>query len=183
MEIDERYRQLEQIAEQLLTVIGEDPDRSGLRGTPGRFAKHWQEFIEYDAGTIDTTFDTVTVDQMVVVSGIRVWSLCEHHLLPFWCDIAVGYITRDRVIGLSKIPRICHRYAHRLQLQERLVDDIATELCRVTNSPDIGVVAKGVHTCMSMRGIKSDGSMVSSVMRGQFKDDHDTRMEFLELAK
>ena len=183
METDAQFNRLRMLCHELLTVIGEDPDRPGLQDTPKRFAKYWQEFIGYDPGTIDTTFDTVTVDQMVVVSGIRVWSLCEHHLLPFWCDIAVGYITRDRVIGLSKIPRICHRYAHRLQLQERLVDDIATELCRVTNSPDVGVVAKGVHTCMSMRGIKSDGVMVSSVMRGHFKDDHNTRMEFLELAK
>jgi GTP cyclohydrolase I len=183
METDERYKQLERLATDLLTVIGEDPNRAGLKDTPKRFAKYWQEFIEYDAGKIDTTFDTVTVDQMVAVSGIRVWSLCEHHLLPFWCDIAVGYITRDRVIGLSKIPRICHQQAHKLQLQERLVDDIATEISAITGSPSVCVIAKGVHTCMSMRGIKSDGVMVSSVMRGQFKDHHETRMEFLELAK
>tara|TARA_B100000949_G_scaffold128601_2_gene113427 strand:- start:5049 stop:5603 length:555 start_codon:yes stop_codon:yes gene_type:complete len=178
-----RFKTLEQLATDLLTAIGENPDRPGLQDTPRRFAKYWQEFVNYDAGTIDTTFETVTVDQMVVVSGIRVWSLCEHHLLPFWCDLSVGYITRDRVIGLSKIPRICQKHAHRLQLQERLVDDIATEVSKITNSPSVTVVAKGVHTCMSMRGIKSDGVMVSSVMRGQFKDHHQTRMEFLELTK
>jgi GTP cyclohydrolase I len=183
METDAQFNRLRMLCHELLTVIGEDPDRPGLQDTPKRFAKYWQEFIGYDPGTIDTTFDTVTVDQMVVVSGIRVWSLCEHHLLPFWCDIAVGYITKDRVIGLSKIPRICHKYAHQLQVQERLVDDIATEVSGVTNSPSVTVIAKGVHTCMSMRGIKSDGVMVSSVMRGKFKDHHETRMEFLELAK
>ena len=107
-----RFKTLEQLATDLLTAIGENPDRPGLQDTPRRFAKYWQEFVNYDAGTIDTTFETVTVDQMVVVSGIRVWSLCEHHLLPFWCDLSVGYITRDRVIGLSKIPRICQKYAH-----------------------------------------------------------------------
>ena len=183
MAIDAQFDKLERIARDLLSTIGEDIDRPGLRETPRRFAKHWQEFVRYDAGEIDTTFHTVTVDQMVAVSGIRVWSLCEHHLLPFWCDISVGYITKDRVIGLSKIPRICQKHAHRLQLQERLVDDIATEVSKITNSPSVTVIAKGVHTCMSMRGIKSDGVMVSSVMRGQFKDHHQTRMEFLELTK
>jgi len=183
MAIDAQFDKLERIARDLLSTIGEDIDRPGLRKTPRRFAKYWQEFIDYDAGTIDTTFDTVTVDQMVVVSGIRAWSLCEHHLLPFSCDLSVGYITTDRVIGLSKIPRICQKYAHRLQLQERLVDDIATEVSEITNSPSVTVVAKGVHTCMCMRGIKSDGVMVSSVMRGKFKDHHQTRMEFLELTK
>ena len=84
MAIDAQSEKLERIARDLLSTIGEDIDRPGLRETPRRFAKYWQEFIDYDAGTIDTTFDTVTVDQMVVVSGIRVWSLCEHHLLPIW---------------------------------------------------------------------------------------------------
>jgi len=183
MEINEQYEKLERLARDLISTIGEDIDRPGLQDTPRRFAKYWQEFINYDAGTIDTTFETVTVDQMVVVSGIRVWSLCEHHLLPFWCDVSVGYITKDRVIGLSKIPRICQKYSHRLQLQERLIDDIANEVSEITNSPSVTVVAKGVHTCMSMRGIKSDGVMVSSVMRGQFKKHHQTRMEFLKLCE
>lgn len=183
MAINAQYKQLEQVAEQLLTIIGEDIERPGLQDTPRRFAKYWQEFIDYDAGAIDTTFESVVVDQMVVVSGIRIWSLCEHHLLPFWCDLSVGYITTDRVIGLSKIPRICHKYAHRLQLQERLVDDIATEISKITNSASVTVVAKGVHTCMSMRGIKSDGVMISSVVRGKFKENPQSRMEFLELIK
>jgi|TARA_R110000824_G_scaffold381763_1_gene574656 GTP cyclohydrolase I len=181
METDAQYKKLVRVAQDLLTVIGEDPDRSGLKDTPKRFARYWQEFIGYDPGVINTTFETVTVDQMVVVSGIRVWSLCEHHLLPFWCDISVGYITNEKVIGLSKIPRICHQYAHRLQLQERLLDEIASELSVIANTQSVAVIGKGVHSCMSMRGIKSDGVMMSSVMRGQFKKNHETRMEFFQL--
>ena len=183
METSERYNKLHKIASDLLQVIDEDPNRPGVRDTPRRVAKYWQEFIEYDPGTVSTVFEAVRLDQMVVVSNIRVWSLCEHHLLPFWCDISVGYITRDHVIGVSKIPRICQKYAHRLQLQERLVDDIATEISTITKSPNVAVVGRGVHTCMVMRGVKSDGVMVSSVMRGEFKHHHEARMEFLELIK
>ena len=183
MDNDAQYDRLVRLGTDLLTTIGEDPDRAGLQGTPQRFARYWQEFLAYDAGTVDTTFTSVVVDQMVVVSGIKVWSLCEHHLLPFSCDIAVGYITRDRVIGLSKIPRICQRHAHRLQLQEQLIDNIAEDLSAVCGSPDVAVIGKGVHTCMTMRGVKSDGVMISSVMRGRFKESHDTRIEFLSLAE
>ena len=182
MDNDAQYDRLVQLGTDLLKTIGEDPDRAGLQETPQRFARYWQEFLSYDAGTVDTTFTSVVVDQMVVVSGIKVWSLCEHHLLPFWCDIAVGYITKERVIGLSKIPRICHRHAHRRQLQEQLIDHIAANLIEVCGSPSVAVIGKGVHTCMTMRGIKSDGVMTSSVMRGRFKESHDTRMEFLSLA-
>jgi len=185
METNAQSKELEALGLRLLEILGEDPTRQGLQETPRRFAKYWQEFLHYDAGTIDTTFDirkSVMVDQMIVVSSIRVWSLCEHHLLPFRCDISVGYITNTTVLGLSKIPRICHRHAHRLQLQERLVDDIATELVTLTDSPDVAVVGTGLHTCMAMRGIKSESSMTSSVMRGRFKENHHTRMEFLSLC-
>ena len=137
MDNDAQYDRLVRLGTDLLTTIGEDPDRPGLRGTPQRFARYWQEFLSYDAGTVNTTFTSVVVDQMVLVSGIKVWSLCEHHLLPFWCDISVGYITRDRVIGLSKVPRICQRHAHRLQLQEQLINDIAGDLSAVCGSPDV----------------------------------------------
>jgi GTP cyclohydrolase I len=183
METNEQYKKLCKLGEQLLLILDEDPRRDGLRDTPQRFAKHWQEFLNYDAGKIETTFESISVDQMVAVSKIRVWSLCEHHLLPFWCDLSVGYITKAKVLGLSKIPRICQRHAHRLQLQERLVDDIATDLSRLTESPDVAVVGVGLHTCMAMRGIKSDSFMTSSVMRGRFKSNHHTRMEFLSLCQ
>ena len=117
-------KKVEKIITDLLIALGEDPTRDGLLETPKRVAKYWKEFIEYDAGKVDTAFESVKTDQMVVVKDMKVWSLCEHHLLPFWTEISVGYITRDKVLGLSKFARIAHKHAHKLQLQEKLVDDI-----------------------------------------------------------
>jgi GTP cyclohydrolase I len=174
--------ELERIGRELLVAIGEDPDRDGLVDTPARFARWWTEFIEYDPGITDTAFAGITTDQMVVVSGIKVWSLCEHHLLPFWCDISIGYIARDRVLGLSKFARIAHQCAHRLQVQERLTHQIADEVMRVADSPDVAVLGRGEHLCMTMRGIKSPALMTSSVMRGVFLDKPQARDEFLRLA-
>ena len=108
---------LEQIGHDLLLAIGEDPSREGLVRTPHRWASWWQEFIEYDAGNTDVTFEMVRTDQMVVVSGIKIWSLREHHLLPFWCEVAIGYIADGKVLGLSKFARIAHMASHRLQIQ------------------------------------------------------------------
>jgi GTP cyclohydrolase I len=167
----------------LLIALGENPDREGLEDTPRRWANWWQEFIEYDPGTTDTCFHNVTTDQMVVVSGIRVWSLCEHHLLPFWCDVSIGYIARDVVLGLSKFARIAHQYAHGLQLQERLCQQIADEVQRITHTSDVAVLVKGEHLCMSMRGIRTPGLMTSSVMSGIFREKNEARMEFLELVR
>lgn len=169
-------------ARDLLVAIGEDPDREGLRDTPARYARWWAEFIDHDAGRTDTAFESVTVDQMVAVSGIRVWSLCEHHLLPFWCDVSVGYITRDRVLGLSKFARIARAHAHRLQLQERLTAGIADDIQRLTGSPDVAVAAAGEHLCMTARGVRTAGLMHSSALRGRFRDDVSARAEFFALT-
>lgn len=174
--------ELEMIGRELLLAIGEDIGREGLRDTPRRFAAWWGEFINYDPGRLDTAFETVTTDQLVAVTGMRVWSLCEHHLLPFWADVSVGYIATDRVLGLSKFARIAQKHAHRLQLQERLVHDIADEVQELTGSANVGVVARGVHLCMAMRGVKTDATMVTSVLRGMFRDDARTRAEFMTLA-
>lgn len=177
------YPELLRIGRELLTAIGEDPERPGLLDTPRRFADSWQEFIEYDPGRVDTVFEQVEADQLVVVSGIRVWSLCEHHMLPFWCDLAIGYIADGKVLGLSKFGRIAHQCAHRLQIQERLVQQVADEVQRVTQSPDVAVLASGVHLCMVMRGIKTPALMTSSVMRGCFRQEASARQEFLNLAR
>lgn len=166
----------------LLAAIGEDPEREGLRDTPRRWAKSWAEFMDYDPGKVDTCFEAVKADQMVVVSGVRVWSLCEHHLLPFWCDVAVGYTTDQAVIGLSKVARLAHKHAHRLQVQERLVEGIADDVQAQTGSENVAVLAQGVHTCMVMRGIKTPGTMTSSAMRGSFRHNDAARAEFLRLA-
>lgn len=163
----------------LLIMIGEDPDREGLKDTPRRWAQFWHDFMNYDPGPIDTNFASIHVDQVVVVSGINVWSLCEHHLLPFSCRLTVGYLTTDRVIGLSKIARICHLHAHRLQLQERLVNEIADTVQEKTGSDSVAVVGSGRHLCMEMRGVKTPSTMTTSVMRGVFLTKPEARSEFL----
>lgn len=178
-----RLKNLELTVKVLLQNIGEDPDREGLRDTPERVARFWREFIDYDPGKVDVTFESVQVDQMVVVKGIRVYSLCEHHLLPFWCDVSIGYITRGRVLGLSKLARVAHKYAHRLQIQERLVQQIADEIARLACTNDVAVLAEGVHMCMLMRGIKSEATMVTSAMYGTFRDKPACRTEFLNLVR
>jgi len=167
----------------LIVELGEDPQREGLRDTPMRAARFWQEFMDYDAGNLDVTFEAIHTDQMIAVSGIKVWSLCEHHLLPFWCEIAVAYIAQERVIGLSKLARIAHKHAHKLQLQERLVQEIADEVGALTESQDVAVLGVGQHLCMVMRGIKTPGLMHTSVMRGVFRKDAEVRAEFLALIK
>ena len=173
---------IEKIITDLLIALGEDPTRDGLLETPKRVAKYWKEFVEYDAGKIDTAFESVKTDQMVVVKDMKVWSLCEHHLLPFWTEISVGYITRDKVLGLSKFARIAHKHAHKLQLQEKLVDDIGKEIKRIVGHNDVAVYGKGQHLCMVSRGIRTDGIMVTSNLSGCFRNENETRQEFYNLV-
>jgi GTP cyclohydrolase I len=174
---------LRRICRELLVTIGEDPDREGLKDTPRRWANWWRDFSEYQDGNTDTVFVTEQrIDQMVVVAGMRVWSLCEHHLLPFYCDVSVGYIAAEQVLGLSKFGRIAHKFAHRLQVQERLVDDIATEVQRLTGTEDVAVLAVGEHLCMTMRGIRTPSKMVSSAVYGRFRSQQEVRAEFMKLV-
>lgn len=181
MDINQRLA-IEDAVDIIINAIGEDVTRPGLKDTPARVARFWEEFVDYDPGKVNTTFEAVTTDQLVAVSGIRVYSLCEHHLLPFWADISIGYLAQDRVLGLSKFARIAHKHAHKLQIQERLVDEIAAEVALHTKSLDVAVVAKGVHMCMVMRGIKAPHTMTSSAMHGVFRDSADLRREFLSLV-
>lgn len=170
------------IARDLLDVVAPEwADNPHMRGTPKRYAKWWSEFIGYDPGTIDTTFPVEHVDQMVVVSGIEVWSLCAHHLLPFSATVAVGYIADESVLGLSKFARIAHLAAHRPTSQEQLVADIADQIERVTGTGDVAVTASGLHLCMAMRGIRTPATMTTSVTRGLFREDGRTRDEWLGL--
>lgn len=177
------YPRLLELGRELLVALGEDPDREGLQGTPRRWADWWREFIEYDPGTTDTTFSALSTDQIVCVSGMRVFSLCEHHLLPMWCDVSIGYIPGDKVLGLSKFARIAHQFAHQLQIQERLGQQIADEISRITDTKHVAVLIKGEHLCMSSRGIRTPGIMTSSVMRGNFRTDHGLREEFMQMTK
>lgn len=176
-----RHHRLQGIARQLLQELEPTThDREGLADTPRRWASMWDEFLSYDPGKVDTVFQSVQADQMVVVNGMRVWSLCEHHLLPFWCDISIGYIAQDKIIGLSKLARIAHLHAHKLQVQERLVHDIADSLSML--STDVAVLASGEHLCMTMRGIRTPAIMRSSALRGVFRTSYRVRAEFYSLV-
>jgi GTP cyclohydrolase I len=163
-----RHERLEQIAVALLHALGEDPTRPGLVDTPRRFAAMWREFIEFDPGTLDTSFEQSTSSGLVAVTGMRVWSMCEHHLLPFWADVAIGYRPHRQVLGLSKFARIAQKHAHRLTLQEELVRGIAEEVAELSGTEDVGVIAVGEHLCMTMRGARTPHRMASEAWRGCF---------------
>ncbi len=169
---------------EILVQIGEDPKRDGLKDTPERMARMFEELTwGYRADPKDiingAIFD-IKYDEMVVVKDIEFFSLCEHHMLPFFgkCDIA--YIPNGKVVGLSKIPRIVEVFSRRLQMQERMTAQIADFLMEVLDPLGVAVVADARHLCMAMRGImKADASMLTSSMRGAFKKDERTRNEFL----
>jgi GTP cyclohydrolase IA len=171
---------LEKIGRDLLLAIGEDPDREGLRDTPARWARWWREFTQYDPGNTGTVFDGVSSNQLVVVRDVTVWSLCEHHLIPFKTTLTMGYLTENHVIGLSKLPRIAHQFAHRLQLQERLVTQIGDAIADKAGTVSVGVIGVGSHLCMEMRGVRTAGEMITSHLAGRFLDQ-DLRTEFLSL--
>jgi len=175
-------RKVEILIAELLIQL-DQPCREGLADTPQRVARFWKEFLEYNPGKIDVTFESTSIDQMIVVKSIRVYSLCEHHLLPITCDVSIGYISGPRVLGLSKLARIAHKHAHKLQLQERMTKQIADEVSQMTGVEDVAVLVEGVHLCMQMRGIRTSGTMITSEMRGRFRDPGRARMEFLQLVK
>jgi GTP cyclohydrolase I len=182
--VDVDTDRLARLGREFLEAIGEDPDRDGLTGTPERWARMWGEFIDYQPGSINTSFEhRGGTDDLVAVSGIQVWSCCEHHLLPFSATIAIGYLPGKTILGLSKFGRVAHDAAHRLQVQERLVSQIADRIMDLTESPDVAVVAQGEHLCMTMRGIRTAATMTSSVMRGRFRDLSPLRAEFLALTR
>ena len=173
---------------QLLVELGEDPDREGLVRTPARVEKALKFLTSgYDAD-IDTVLNdalfTVDYSEMVIVRDIDFYSLCEHHLLPFFGKCHVAYIPRTRVIGLSKIPRLVDVFARRLQIQERMTNQIAETIRAKINPLGVAVICEGTHLCMSMRGVEKQNSFaVTSAMLGAFRDNARTRMEFLELVK
>lgn len=183
MDADTKRWKLTEICKALLETIGENPSREGLRATPDRFARWWMEFLTPHEGELQlTSFDSVAVDQMVVARGIEVWSLCEHHLLPFRCRIAVGYLTGTRVLGLSKIPRLCRHHAAGLQIQERLVAQIRESMEIATGVPDVAVIAEGEHLCTMMRGVRLPVNFITSSLGGKFREEEATRAEFMRLA-
>lgn len=170
---------------QLLIELGEDPSRDGLRGTPDRVAAWWSEFLGYEPGTTDTAFEYEPTDGgLLVVSGINVYSLCEHHLLPMCLTVSVGYLPAGQVLGLSKFPRIAQAHAHRLQLQERYVDGVAQDVIKTTGSSDVGVVAEGEHLCMSMRGVREQQAHTTYMkLHGRLRDQAHLANQLLTLAR
>jgi len=175
---------LEAAVRTLLAEIGEDPLRDGLAGTPARVRRMYRELTSgYQTdpeGLINGACFDVDYDEMVVVRDIEFFSLCEHHLLPFYGRAHVGYLPRGRVIGLSKIPRIVDMYAHRLQVQERLTVQIADFLMERLEPKGVGCVVEASHLCTMMRGVrKQQATMVTSSMLGRFRQDAKTRTEFL----
>ncbi|HSJ53010.1 MAG TPA: GTP cyclohydrolase I FolE [Anaerolineae bacterium] len=167
----------------ILGAIGEDPDREGLRATPKRIARMYEELtagyhVDSQALINDAVFD-VRYDEMVVVRNIDFYSLCEHHMLPFFGQAHVAYIPDGKVIGLSKIPRIVEMFARRLQVQERMTRQIAEFLDETLNPLGVAVVVEGMHMCSAMRGVKkANARMTTSAMLGTFKKNHATRTEF-----
>jgi GTP cyclohydrolase I len=184
--MDERSpgSQIPEAVRTLLVELGEDPDRAGLAGTPDRVRRMYAELTEGyhtdpEALLNGAAFE-VDYDEMVVVRDIEFFSLCEHHLLPFFGKAHVGYLPRGRIIGLSKIPRIVDMYAHRLQVQERLTQQVAGFLMEQLKPKGVACVIEATHLCTVMRGVKKqEATMVTSSMLGTFRADARTRSEFL----
>ena len=177
-----------EIIRQLLAELGEDPSREGLRDTPKRVEKSMRFLTSGYAANVDEVLNnalfTVDYNEMVIVKDIDFYSLCEHHLLPFFGRCHIAYIPQGRVIGLSKIPRLVDIFARRLQIQERFTSQIAQTIEEKLNPLGVAVVVEATHLCMSMRGVEKQNSFaVTSAMLGVFHADARTRMEFLELIK
>jgi GTP cyclohydrolase IA len=179
---------MQSLIKQLLAELGEDPTREGLLNTPKRVEKALKFLTSgYDMDVDEVLNDalfTVEYSEMVIVKDIDFYSLCEHHMLPFFGKCHVAYIPRHKVIGLSKIPRLVEVFARRLQIQERLTSQIAETIREKTGPLGVAVVVEATHLCMSMRGVEKQNSFaITSSMLGAFRDNARTRMEFLELLK
>lgn len=173
---------------ELIKLIGEDPTREGLKDTPERASRALQFLTQGYHQDLDqiingAIFETNN-DEMVIVKDIELYSLCEHHMLPFFGKCHVGYLPNGKVLGLSKIARIVDTFGRRLQIQENLTQQIAEAILKYTDGIGVGVVIEAQHLCMMMRGVeKQNSSMITSCMLGAFRDDASTRSEFLSLIK
>ncbi len=179
---------LEELTRELLQRLGEDPSRDGLLRTPERMAKALQFLTrghqEHPHDILRGALFDVDYDEMVIVKDIEMFSLCEHHVLPFFGKVHVAYIPNGKVIGLSKIPRLVDVFARRLQVQERLTTQIAETIQEAINPQGVGVIVEARHLCMMMRGVeKQHSSTITSAMLGAFRDERPTRDEFLALVR
>lgn len=176
----------EDLIRQLLIEIGENPARPDLRKTPKRVAQFWDQVTQGYRVDIETMLKRAVItgdyNQMVVIKDIDFYSICEHHLVPFWGKVHIGYIPDGKIIGLSKIPRIVRVFAQRLQVQERLVQQIATTLQQTLQPRGIGVIMTARHLCLEMRGVEQKrATITTSVMLGEMHDEIAARDEFLKL--
>ena len=173
----------------LLAYAGDDPNREGLRGTPGRVVRSYSEFFagyaQDPVALLSRTFDEVGgYDEMVVLRDIPMQSHCEHHMVPFVGVAHIGYLPRNRVVGISKLARVLDVYAKRLQIQEKLTQEVATAIQEALDPRGVGVVIEATHECMTTRGVQKEGvRMVTSCLLGCFREDPTTRSEFLSLAR
>lgn len=177
---------IQELIRALLIELGEDPEREGLRRTPERAAAAW-EFLtsgyrQTPAEVLNEAVFQAHLNHMIILRDIEVYSLCEHHLLPFYGRCHVGYIARDKVLGVSKIARIVDCFAQRLQIQERLAEQVAKAVMTEADAEGVGVVMECRHLCMMMRGVEKQNSvMTTSVVLGSFRADPATRQEFMSL--
>jgi len=183
----ERQAELASLVTRQLELLGEDPTREGLRSTPERVAKSLAWLTRgYEADARDAVGDAVfeeTHEHMVMVRDIEMYSMCEHHMLPFFGKVHIAYIPDGKIVGLSKLPRIVEVFARRLQVQERLTEQIAQAIEDVLKPRGVGVVVEAVHLCMMMRGVeKQNSKTITSALTGQFLECPMTRDEFLRLA-
>jgi len=182
---------VERVAElirELLVEMGEDPEREGLLRTPERVAKAYEFLSSGYRKSIDEVVNQAVfqsqVNNMIIARDIEIYSLCEHHMLPFYGRCHIGYIAKDRVLGVSKLARIADVYARRLQIQERLTEQIAQEIERAVDATGVGVVMECRHLCMMMRGVEKQNSvMTTSTVLGLFRENASTRSEFLRLVQ
>jgi GTP cyclohydrolase I len=182
-----RLEEFQGLVRRELELLGEDPERPGIVKTPLRVAKALTWLTRgYRQRVEDVVGDALFKEEhqnMVMVRDIELYSLCEHHLLPFFGRAHLAYIPNGRIVGLSKLPRIVEVYARRLQVQERLTEEIADAIDRVLKPAGVGVVVEAIHLCTRMRGVeKQNSKMITSALRGLFRDDARTRSEFLDLA-
>ena len=185
---EENKNNIKELTKKLLLEIGEDPNREGLLKTPHRVAKAWDYLSKWYKQDILTLINNAVFkeeyDQMVLVKDIEFYSMCEHHLLPFFGYAHIAYIPDGKIIGLSKIPRILDMFARRLQVQERMTQEVADMLNETLNPKGVAVILEAQHMCMQMRGVEKKNSYMStSAMHGIFRDDDKTRKEFLDIIK
>jgi len=184
---DERVTEFETVIRRQLELIGEDPNREGLLKTPSRVAKSMAWLTRgYELNAKEVIGDALFAEaheNMVMVRDIEMYSMCEHHMLPFFGKVHIAYIPNGKIVGLSKLPRVVEVFARRLQVQERLGEQIANAIDEVLQPRGVGVVIEAVHLCMMMRGVEKQSSRtITSSLRGLFRDDAKTRSEFLRLA-